>query len=55
MTRSNLFELFIEDLEMERITFHKLRAWIRQRVEVLGLDLKDTQLKNYGRNIENNV
>ena len=46
MTRSNLFELFAKDSKIEWIGLQNLRARIKQRVEVLGLDLKDMQLEN---------
>ena len=46
MTRSNPFELFADSLEIERITFRNLKVRIRQRVEELGMDLKDAQLEN---------
>ena len=46
MTRSNLFELFIEDLEIEWIALWNLRAKMRQRAEELDVELEDMQSKN---------
>ena len=41
MTKSNLSELLVGDLEIKRVTFQNLRARIRQRVEELGVELED--------------
>ena len=41
MTRSNPFELFAEDLEIEWIAFWNLKVRIKQRVEKLGVKLED--------------
>ena len=46
MTRNNPYELFVEDLEIERIALQNLRVRIRQRAEELGIDLEDIQSKN---------
>ena len=37
MIRNNLSKVVVGDLEIEIITLKKLRARIRQRVEVLGV------------------
>ena len=46
MTKSNLSKLFARDLEIECIALWNLKVRIKQRVEELGVDLKDAQLEN---------
>ena len=46
MTRSNPFELFVKDLEIEQIALQNLIARIKQRVEELGVELEDVQSQN---------
>ena len=41
MTRSNLFGLVVEDPKIEGMGLRNLKARIREREKVLGLDLKD--------------
>ena len=43
MTSSNSLEFFVEDLEIERIALYNLKAGIRQKEEMLGLDLEKVQ------------
>ena len=46
MTRSNPFELFVEDPKIEWTTLHNLRTRIRQIAKALGLDLEGAQSEN---------
>ena len=48
MTRSNLSKLFTNDPEIEQTVICNLRIRIKQRVDMLGLDLEDAQLEKYG-------
>ena len=41
MTRVNPSRLVVKDLEIERIALRNLRVRIKERVEVLGVDLED--------------
>ena len=41
MTRNNPFEVIARDLEIKRIALQNLKARIRQRAKILGVDLKD--------------
>ena len=41
MTRSNLFGLVVKDLEIKRTALINLKARIKERIEVLGIDLED--------------
>ena len=49
MTKSNPFESCVEDLKIERTTLHNLSARIRQRAEVLSLNLENVQLENMAK------